>query len=50
MKFVYNAQRNEEMRRMLMMRPTVQEGKAAIEKDETDAYAWYVYGTALGLE
>lgn len=50
MKFVYNAQRNEEMRRMLMMRPAVQEGKAAIEKDETDAYAWYVYGTALGLE
>ena len=50
MKFVYNAQRNEGMRRMLMMRPTVQEGKTAIEKDETDAYAWYVYGTALGLE
>lgn len=50
MKFVYNEEKNEEMRRMLMMQPTVEEGKALLEKDETDAYAWYVYGKALGLQ
>ena len=32
MKFVYNEEKNEEMRRMLMMQPTVEEGKALLEK------------------
>ena len=50
MKFVYNEEKNEEMRRMLLMQPTVEEGKALLEKDETDAYAWYVYGKALSLQ
>ena len=50
MKFVYNEKKNEEQRNLLMMRPTVQEAQALLDKDETDPYAWYVMGTALSLE
>ena len=50
MKFVFNQEKNDRSRRMLMMQPTVAEAKAALEKDDTDAYAWYVYGKALALE
>lgn len=49
MKFVYNEKKNEEQRNLLMMRPTVQEAQALLDKDETDPYAWYVMGTALDL-
>ncbi len=49
LKFVFNAERNERMRNILMMRPTVAEGEAMLAKDDTDAFAWYTYGTALGL-
>ena len=49
MKFVYNEEKNEEMRRILMMHPTVEEAEALLKKDDTDGYAWYVYGTALSL-
>lgn len=48
MKFVYNEEKNEEMRHILMMQPTIEEAKAKLEKDDTDARAWYEYGTALG--
>ena len=37
MKFVFNAERNERMRNILMMRPTVAEGEAMLAKDDTDA-------------
>ena len=40
MKFVFNEEKNEERRRMLMMQPTIEEGKALLAKDDTDAYAW----------
>lgn len=50
MKFVFNAERNEQMRNMLMMRPSIAEGEAMLAKDDTDAFAWYTYGTALGLQ
>lgn len=50
MKFVYNEEKNKEMRRMLMMQPTVAEGQALLDKDDTDPYAWYVMGKALSLE
>jgi hypothetical protein len=49
MKFVYNEEKNQEMRNILMMQPTVEEAQAALDKDETDPYAWYLMGTALGL-
>ena len=32
MKFVFNEKRNEEMRRMLMMQPTMEEGMLAVRK------------------
>lgn len=50
MKFVFNEEKNEERRRMLMMQPTIEEGKALLAKDDTDAYAWYVYGKALSIQ
>ena len=50
MKFVFNQEKNDYNRNMLMMQPKVEEAKAALEKDDTDAYAWYVYGKALALE
>ena len=31
------------------MQPTVEEAKAKLDKDDTDAAAWYEYGTALSL-
>lgn len=49
MKFVFNPQKAEEQRRMLMMQPTIAEGEELLQKDDTDGYAWYVYGKALGL-
>ena len=49
MKFVYNEEKNKEVRRILMMQPTVEEAESLLKKDDTDAYNWYVYGTALGL-
>ncbi|HJB20326.1 MAG TPA: hypothetical protein H9773_01320 [Candidatus Fournierella merdavium] len=48
MKFVYNEAKNEEMRHILMMQPTIEEAKAKVDKDDTDARALYEYGTALG--
>ncbi len=50
MKFVFNEKKNEEQRKLLMMRPTVKEAQELLDKDETDPYAWYVMGTALDLE
>ena len=50
MKFVYNEEKNQKMRHILMMQPTIEEGEAALAKDETDPEAWYVYATALGLK
>ena len=50
MKFVFNPQKNEQARTILMMRPTVAEARAALEKDDTDAAAPYALGTALSLE
>lgn len=49
MKFVYNKERNDEMRRILMMQPTLDEAQKLIDADETDPYAWYVMGKALSL-
>ena len=48
MKFVFNQEKNDHARKLLMMQPKVEEAKAALEKDDTDARAWYEYGTALG--
>lgn len=50
MKFVFNKEKNDEIRRMLMMQPTVKEAEELLKKDETDPYARYVMGTALSLE
>ena len=50
MKFVFNQERNDDMRRMLMMQPSMEEAEALIAKDDTDGYAWYVMGKALILE
>ena len=50
MKFVFNQERNDEMRRMLMMQPSMKEAEALLAKDDTDGYAWYVMGKALSLE
>ena len=47
MKFFYNEEKRKEMRRILMMQPTVEEAEALLAKDDTDAYAWYVYGLSL---
>ena len=42
MKFVYNEEKNEAMRHILMMQPTVEEGQGEeLDKDDTDATAWY---------
>ena len=49
MKHVFNEERNNQMRYMLMMQPTVEEGEALIGKDDTDPYHWYVYAKALTL-
>ncbi len=49
MKYVFNEERNEKMRHILMMQPTEEEALRLVEKDETDAEAWYAYATALGL-
>lgn len=43
MKFVYNEEKNKEMRHILMMQPTVEEAEALLAKDDTDGYAWYVF-------
>ena len=40
MKFVFNEEKNGKMREILMMQPKVEEGKAILEKDETDPYGW----------
>ncbi|MGN1177451.1 MAG: hypothetical protein ACI4SI_00255 [Candidatus Ornithospirochaeta sp.] len=40
MKFVFNEEKNGKMRKILMMQPKVEEGKAILEKDETDPYGW----------
>ena len=50
MKFVFNAARNDLAREQLMMRPTVAQAAAALEKDDTDPAALYAMGTALALE
>ena len=50
MKFVYNEEKNEEMRRMLMMQPTIKEAEDLLKEDDTNPYAWYVMGKALSLE
>ena len=50
MKFVYNKEKNDEMRRMLMMQPTIKEAEELLSKDDTDPYGWYVMGKALSLE
>lgn len=47
-KFVFNKEKNDEQRRMLMMTPTIEEAEALVKKDDTDPYAWYVMGKALG--
>ena len=39
MKFVFNEEKNGKMREILMMQPN-EEGKAILEKDETDSYGW----------
>ena len=36
MKFVFNKEKNDEIRRMLMMQPTVKEAEELLKKDETD--------------
>ena len=40
MKFVFNEEKNGKMREIMMMQPKVDEGKAILEKDETDPYGW----------
>ena len=47
MKFVYNEEKNLEMRNILMMQPTLEEADAELKKDETDPLAWYKKGVAL---
>ena len=47
MKFVYNEEKNLEMRNILMMQPTLEEAEAELAKDETDPLAWYKKGVAL---
>ena len=46
MKFVYNEEKNQEMRDILMMRPSLEEAEAILEKDETDPMGWYKKGKA----
>lgn len=50
MKFVFNKERNDEQRRMLMMQPTMEEAEELVRKDESDPYAWYVMGKALSIQ
>ena len=50
MRFVFNQKKNDAMREILMMRPTTEEARAALDRDDTDPSAWYAYGTALSLE
>ena len=50
MKFVYNEERNRQMRNILMMTPSVKDAEALLMKDDTDGYAWYVMGTALASD
>ncbi len=50
MKFVYNQKKTDEISDVLMMRPTVAEAQALLDKDDTDAKAWFRMGMALGLE
>lgn len=50
MRFVFNQEKNDEMREILMMRPTTEEARTALDRDDTDPSAWYAYGTALSLE
>jgi Tetratricopeptide repeat. len=50
MKFVFNEEKNEEQRKLLMMVPSIDEAQALLDKDETDPYGWYVMGTALSLK
>ena len=50
MKFVFNKEKNDEMRRMLMMQPTIKEAEDLLKEDDTNPYAWYVMGKALSLE
>ena len=40
MKFVFNEEKNGKMREILMMQPKVDEGKAILEKDETNPPGW----------
>jgi len=49
LKFVFDPEKAEESRRMLMMQPTVEEAEELLKKDDTDGYAWYVYGKALSI-
>ena len=50
MKFVYNQKKTDEISDILMMKPTLAEAQALLEKDETDGYALFKLGMALGLE
>ena len=50
MKFVFNKEKNDEIRRMLMMQPTIKEAEDLLKEDDTNPYAWYVMGKALSLE
>ena len=51
MKFVFNEEKNEEMRHILMIRPTVEEGEKLLAKGRYRRLRLVaVYGTALGLQ
>ena len=49
MNFVFNEEKNERMRQMLMMRPTVAEAEARLQTNDTDPEALYALGQALAL-
>ena len=49
MKFVYNQKKTDEISNFLMMKPSMEEAEVLLKKDETDPYAWFTMGMALGL-
>lgn len=50
MKFVYNQKKTDEISNFLMMKPSVKDAQALLDKDESDPYAWFTMGMALGVE
>lgn len=50
MKYLPTREKNEALHRLLMYKPSLEEGEKGVEKDASDPMAWYWYGVALGNE